>query len=110
MESRPSFAAILVVGLGLGVVSTMSCSSSSDETLTADQRAACDDYCTRATACDHDLNLDKCHDRCIDALGACFDSNVDEAADALQTCVDENACLDVVQCSFHISGECFFGV
>jgi hypothetical protein len=115
MKFRPSIASVLAFGLALGVVATTSCEEHNDgdlfdeAPLTADQRDACTDYCNEATACDDELDLTECNDSCVDALESCFESNVDDAAAELRSCVDEPECLDVVQCSFQVSGECFFG-
>jgi hypothetical protein len=113
MKFRPSIACVLALGLALGVLGTTSCEEDGevfdDAPLTTAQRGACTDYCNEARACEDDLDLAECNDSCIDALESCFESNVDEAADELRNCIDENECLDVVQCSFQVSGECFFG-
>lgn len=114
MKFRPSLASLLAVGLALGVLGTTSCEEDGeffDEApLTVEQRGSCEDYCAEANACDNELDVAECNDSCIDALESCFEDNVDEAADALSGCIDEAECLDVVQCSFQISGECYFGI
>jgi hypothetical protein len=113
MKFRPSLASLLALGLALGVLGTTSCEEDGevfdDAPLTAEQRGSCEDYCNEASACDDETDLAECNSSCVDALESCFESNVDEAAAELQACIDEDECLDVVQCSFQVSGECFFG-
>ena len=113
MTLRPALASRLALGLALGVLGTTSCEEDNevfdDAPLTAEQREACSIYCDRAAACDDDFDFTECNAECVDSLEECFEENVDEAADELATCIDEDECLDVVSCSFQVSGECFFG-
>lgn len=115
--SSLSIALACFVGLGFGIA----CGAGDeleddaqgiddDNMLTDQDRQACEDYCQDAKSCDDDLDVSDCMSSCVDGLQSCEEAELDEATSDLTSCTDNDECLDVVDCGFEVSSQCYFGL
>ena len=111
MNRREWLSPLLSMLIAAGLV--QACGSESDDNgpvLTADDRRDCEDFCIAATNCDEEVDQAECADECVNALGLCFESQIDDATAELRECVGADECIEVVNCGFEVGAECFFGV
>ena len=110
MNRRQWLSPLLSMLLAAGLVQACGTESDDRPALTSEDRRDCANFCVAATNCDEDVDQAECTDQCVDALGLCFESQIDDATAELRECVGADECIEVVDCGFEVSAECFFGV